>query len=290
MDYDDYNEYSSIKDWAKITKTNQPIHASVATKKDGPFYCADTYEELIVRKCVDKRDHFAYKGRLSPVYSSNESKLHFECKHEICNALKEKYPQGKWDVERTIVGNKDRKLGKLVPDISGRINDKPIAIEIQVSSMTLPKIIKRVEGYYARGVSILWVVPLKEDLGNENFRPRQYERFLHSLYYGKIFYWQKGDGLNLTPVHFDSADRYIEEAHWFDEDGSERTEGGYYKTYQTIFKPNYAENVDLSKFISHEREEFVPDNENKTIPKCLIFKDKIEVWWKDKNNDTLTKA
>jgi hypothetical protein len=273
--------YSPIKDWAKICATNKPIHANEAKKSDGPFYCPDTFEELIVRKCIDKRDHFAYKGRLSSVYGSGESKLHFDCKTEICEELKKAFPNGNWLVERPIPENKEKKIGKLVPDISGRINGKPVVIEVQASSLTLPKIIKRVNGYYARKVSVLWIVPLKEDLGTENFRPRQYEKYLHSMYYGKVYYWLKGNGSKVNPIHFDNADRWIEESHWFEEDGTERTEGGYEKTYKSIFKPNYGKEINLKEFICYEREEFTPENEDKSVPKCLIFKDKLNNWWKE---------
>ena len=47
--------YHPIKDWAKICATNKPIHANEAKKSDGPFYCPDTFEELIVRKCMSKQ-------------------------------------------------------------------------------------------------------------------------------------------------------------------------------------------------------------------------------------------
>ena len=196
--------------------------------------------------------------------------------------MQKAFPDGNWQVERPIPENKEKKITELKPDISGRINGKPIVIEVQASSLTLPKIIKRVNGYYARKTSILWIVPLKEDLGTENFRPRQYERYLHSIYYGKVFYWLKGNGSLVQPIHFDDADRWIEESHWFEKDGTERSEGGYFKTYKTIVKPNYGKQVDIKDFICYEREEFTPKNENKSVPKCLIFKDRLFNWWKEK--------
>src|SRR5699024_9745826 len=160
------------KVWAKISATNRPIHADDATKIDGPFYCPDTFEELIVRKCIEKRDHFAYKGKLSPIYRSSETKLHRNCKNEICEELKKQFPDGKWEVERPIPENKLKRIKRLKPDISGRMGNRPIVIEVQNSTLTLPEILKRVQGYSARGVSVLWIVPLKEELGNEIFRPR----------------------------------------------------------------------------------------------------------------------
>lgn len=277
------NEDSSdqIKVWAKISSTNAAIHADDATKDQGPFYCPDTFDELIVRKCVEKRDHFAYKARLSPVYQSNESKLHAECKKEICDYLKQKFPDGKWAVEREVPENRTRGLPKLVPDISGRIKDKPIIIEVQVSSLTLPKILKRVKGYYQRGAAILWIIPLKEKLGTESFRPRLFEKYLHSMYFGRAYYWIKGNGSRLIPVHYDSADRWINESRWFEADGTERMEGGYFKTYKNTFKPNYGPEILIEEMTFHKRKEFIPENENKTIPECNIMKDTLKKWWKE---------
>ena len=77
---------SRIKISAKRVIDNKRVHASEVTKKDGPFYCPDTYEELIVRKCIEKTDHFAYKARMSPV-ASKESGLHKDCKDELLEAL-----------------------------------------------------------------------------------------------------------------------------------------------------------------------------------------------------------
>ena len=68
--YDDFK----IKLCALRVEDNEPIRAYEATKADGPFYCPETIEELIIRKCTDKRDHFAYKARLSPV-ATKESEL-----------------------------------------------------------------------------------------------------------------------------------------------------------------------------------------------------------------------
>jgi len=71
---------------------------------------------------------------------------------------------GRWETERPIKENKEKKLSALRPDISGRINEKPVAIEIQASSLTIPEIIKRTKSYSKRKIAILWVVPLLEEL------------------------------------------------------------------------------------------------------------------------------
>ncbi len=266
---------------AKKKADNQPIHALEAQKFDGPFYCPECLSEAIVRHCIKRRDHFAHKARLSPIYQKGETELHLQCKHEICNILKSIFPEGNWAVERPILENKEKYLSAVTPDISGRIDRIPVIIEIQTSILPLRTIIKRTEQYTKRECAILWIVPLKVPLGDTPFRPRQFERYLHSMYYGRTYYWQKGDGTVVTPVHYGRTERYIEESHWFEEDGTERSEGGYYKAYRTIKTPVYGQRIDIAKnFELKFREEFVPENEDKKVPKCIIYKDKLSHWWK----------
>ncbi|WP_430410836.1 hypothetical protein [Kordia sp.] len=133
-----------------------------------------------------------------------------------------------------------------------------------------------------RGGYILWIVPLEEKLGAEDFRPRLFERYLHTMYYGRVYYWTKGKGTILTPVHFGTAERYIEESNWFEADGTERSEGGYFKPYLRVKKPIYCQEVDLINFIADDRDEFEVENEKLSIQKCKIFRDKLNSWWKEK--------
>ncbi|WP_430410835.1 competence protein CoiA family protein [Kordia sp.] len=92
--YDEHEENSSIKLTARKVEDNSLVHANAVTKTDGPFYCPETFEELIVRKCTEKRDHFAYKVRQSLV-GNKESGLHKDYKKEICTILQNKFPKGK---------------------------------------------------------------------------------------------------------------------------------------------------------------------------------------------------
>ena len=97
--YDEHEENDNIKLTARRVEDNSLVHASTVTKNEGPFYCPDTFEELIVRKCIEERDHFAYKARQSPV-GSKESDLHKACKKEICSILQKRFPDGKWETFR----------------------------------------------------------------------------------------------------------------------------------------------------------------------------------------------
>lgn len=268
---------------ALIKANNKPIHAANATKVDGPFYCKECLSEAIVRKCTVKDDHFAHKARMTVLFGSAESDLHQNCKDEILTALKEKFPNGNWAKEREIPEDKEKGYSKLVADISGRISGKGVIIEVQRSYLNVKTITHRTAQYTKRGAYIVWVVPLKADIGESFFRPRLFEKFLHSMYYGRVYYWRAGFGCKVLPIHFQAAERWINESTWFDTDQSEeRTEGGYWKIFKTIKKPNPAQLLDISKhFFFEHAMEFVPENEELKVPERLIFKDNLTKWWTD---------
>jgi len=273
-------EDSKVKVTGRKQRDNSLVHASNVTKADGPFYCDETYEELIVRKCFEKIDHFAYKARFSPV-ATKESQLHLKCKNELLSCLIKAFPDGKWELERNTF-NADIQKGydKVKPDLSGRINGKGVIIEVQASTLSINKILHRTEQYNKRGAFILWVVPLEKQLGNDNFRPRLFERYLHTMYYGRIYYWHQENAHLLIPVHFGNADRYIEPSHWFETDGTERSEGGYYKPFLRVKKPLYGQLLDICKDFKFEtRPKFEVENEKLSAPKSKIFMDNKGAWW-----------
>jgi len=269
---------------ANTVSNNRRIHADDALKKDGPFYCSECLSDVIVRKCIGKRDHFAHKGRLSNIYGSGETQLHKDCKKEILLHLQSAFPDGKWEMERPIKEDKVKGLSELVPDISGRIKGKPVVIEVQRSFLNLRTITKRTEQYTKRDVAILWLIPLKESLGTEYFRPRLFEKFIHIMYYGRVYFWEVGYGAKVMPVHFGYAERWIEENSWFDVELREKkTAGGYWKLFKTIREPIMLENLlDITKdFIIDPADEWQPENEDLKVPKRLIFRDNHKEWWID---------
>jgi len=283
--YDSYEE-SHIKVWARKVADDKKIHADDATKADGPFYCPDTFDPLIVRKCIEKRDHFAYYGRQSQVYSPGETLLHKNCKIEICNLMKAKFPEGNWEIERNIPLNHRKGSIEARPDISGRIKKIPVVIEIQASTLKISEIVARSENYKRLGCYVLWIIPLKEELGNDEFRPRLFEKYLHEVYFGRVYYWVSY-GLKLKPVHFDPVFRDIEVREWYEE-GELKTVGGYQRKLRTIFKPHYGNEVDISSDFGVElRPEFIPENEKKAVPELLIFKDNLKYWWKTETNTSI---
>src|SRR6185295_16515543 len=106
---------------ARNLYTQEWFYATQSQKKDGPFYCDDCASDAVLRKCGERRDHFAHKARLTPVIGPGEGALHRQCKDEILRFLKERFPEGNWAEERTIAENKNKKIPELRPDLSGRI-------------------------------------------------------------------------------------------------------------------------------------------------------------------------
>jgi|GEM_PF-469910 len=262
---------------------NTTVFAGDINKSDGPFYCPVCLSEAIVRKCAEKIDHFAHHARQSPVIRKKDRELHTKCIDQILKHLQTAFPDGKWEKEREIKENKEKGFKKVVPDISGRIGITPVAVEVQASAYTINRIKAKIEEYEKRSpkLAVLYIIPLSEDLGIEPFRPRLFEKFLHSMYFGKAYYWISDNPTELHPVHFSPAKRWIEENTWFDTTmQEERTEGGFYLTYRTVKVPNYGNCIDISRdFIKVERKAFEPKNVKKSIPQCTIFKDNLKSWW-----------
>ena len=290
MDYDVINARCSglVYGVARKASDNSKIKACNANKDDGPFFCSVCLSEAIVRKCTEKEDHFAHKGRLSPIIPKKDQQLHDKCRDNICNYLSNLFPNGKWASERSIPANKPKGWDQVIPDISGSIGNTPVAIEVQKTAYTIKKIHDKTVEYARRGVYVIWIVPLHKDLGDEPFRPRLYEKYLHSMYYGRVYYWTPKSNPTIIPVHFSPAKRWIDESTWFDvESGEERTTGGFYLTYKTLKSPKYGKSCDLAiDFKFDDRQRFTPSNQNKEIPESNIFIDKLSKWWpKDEYKD-----
>ena len=263
------------------TSLRTTVNASDASRADGPFICSECSSDAVLRHCCEKRDHFAHHARMSPAIGPGESELHRECLKEICGALSLRFPGGNWAINRPIESNPKKGIAQVVPDVSGRIGNQRLVIEAQVSCLSIPEIIKRTKVYHQRDIPVLWIVPLREDIGNELIRPRLYERYLHAMYFGRVYYWSIGSGTCVLPVHFSPAKRHIPHSAWFDTDTQEeRSVGGYDKMYKVIKQPTPSVPINFAdSFHPEKRSEFRPWNERKLVPPLSIWRDNLPEWW-----------
>lgn len=271
-------------------RTGATIDAERAVKQDGPFVCSRCWTPAIVRKDRggNRAEHFAHHAPRSPILSNGETDAHRQAKNEICEALKEKFPNGKWEVERTIPANKAKQTPALVPDISGRVtDDQRLAIEVQTSTSSLATILKRSKAYHELEIPVLWILPLTKPIDFE-FRPRSFERYLHSMYFGRVYYWKRGDGLHVTPTHYVPVERWVDTREWHDAQGDEHSGGGFFRRLRLIRTAASAASVDFTReFMPQRRREFRPDNEKRVVPPLLVWRDKLRAWWNEEDEDAI---
>jgi competence protein CoiA len=266
-----------LNGYAIREKDQKKINIQNAVKEDGKLYCEKCYSEAVIKKGEERSYHFAHKAKTTKVIDgNNESQLHYLSKEQICNNLKNIFPNGNWQTERVIP--KKNNMKELVPDISGRINGVPIAIEVQKSPYTIKRIVDKTIEYAKRKIYVLWIVPIIEEI-KEIFRPRLYERFLHSMYYGRTYYYVFEKDI-IVPIHYGKAKKYIEFFEFYEQNGQHVSGGDYYKTYKTIKTPVYGEYIDFkNNFIPYKRLNFNHVNSKKNVPECYILKDNLCTWW-----------
>lgn len=174
-----------------------------AKQNDGPFTCPGCRQEVILKKGYVNVHHFAHKPGVECPYSDyhqGESPQHLGTKKAIYETLKN-HP----DVARLQL---ERYLGPVRPDISFYLGDTPVAIEMQISAITPDVMSRRTREYTRRGIALLWIFPFdkQEVRDGRGCSIRSWERYIHSLYQGTVYYWLSGE--LLQPIHFED---YINE-------------------------------------------------------------------------------
>ena len=273
-------------------RTGARVAARAVESTDGPFACRRCWTKAIVHKDRGggRVDHFAHHAPLTPLIQHGETEIHKAAKNEICEALKRLAPDGRWQVERRIRKDDKRDTPELIPDISGYLRGQRLVIEVQWSTLSLATILKRSKAYYRWTTPVLWILPLKEPLSGE-FRPRSFERYLHSMYFGRVYYWMRGNGLQVTPTHFVPVQRWIDTREWFDTEGDEHSAGGFPKMLRVVKTAHPSERVDISgDFFAAEREEFTPWNEKRKVPRLWLWRDNLSPWWDEAHEEALRRT
>ena len=239
-------------------------------KEDGPFFCPSCRGKVILKKGRIKIPHFAHKPPVTCIYGKGESEIHYKAKLEIRDELERRFKKGKYNIEV------EKFLGKVRPDVYFEKSDKSqkFAIEIQKSNLTIETIEKRTKEYNNLGIYVLWLPLYSEreiQLREEQFRPKSWEKWLHTLNYGAIYYWT--ERLKFKEFKFESEKVTVPYKEWYDEDGELRSVASYEKTLKSQKKPIYIGEYDIGEDMGFMlRGEFKAGKI--TIPKCKIIKRK----------------
>ena len=174
---------------------DQLITAKDVSKDDGPFLCLQCAAPLQLKKGTIKAHHSAHLIDAGCRRGYGEGETHRQLKEAICATLTSSPQVSDLQQER-------RELKQVYPDISFLFSGKGwIAVEVQVTPISVGTICRRVRTYTEQGIALLWVLPCNEALiGGERYRPTRWERYLHALYRGKLFYWSPEQ--RLQPVSY----------------------------------------------------------------------------------------
>ena len=230
------------------------------SKTNGPFFCPECGDEVVLKTGTTKVNYFAHKNPLVCRFDANESAEHRQCKLEIYKALL-RQP----NVEKAAL---ERPLGSNRPDVSAIINGVPVAIEIQISSLSEETIKFRTMEYARKGIYVLWLLLWTPDLADARYTPRLWEKWIHATYFGRVYYWI--EGLTVACYNFEPSLKSVPRKTWYSEKGKKITAGGYSrrsKRYRTAIR---GETLNLAKdFIPKDRDWW--EGNGITIPFGKLF-------------------
>jgi competence protein CoiA len=179
--------------------TQKRIHCKDAQKSDGLFTCPACGSETILKKGTIKAPHFAHKPPTSCEYGKGESEEHRRAKQSIYDALQERPGVDSLELEKYF--------GRVIADVFFVVNQKQIAIEVQVSKLDLKRIAQRTLEYTRLGVYVLWLPIFSEPLEEPFYAPKIWEKWLHTVYFGKVYYWV--EGLKVCPISYKAIKEYV---------------------------------------------------------------------------------
>jgi competence protein CoiA len=207
-----------------------------------------------------KIHHFAHKPGSACEYSSGESEAQRHCKESIFESLKA--------CPRVTELEMEKFLGRVVPDIFFKLDGRSIAIEVQISSLTMNRIIERTKEYLALGIYVLWLSPFKTELRKSRYSPQQWEKWLHATYFGRVYYWL--GGLEIQPVHFGDFLLWVEETEYG---------GGYHRTSRRYRTPELGRRCNLiNDFQLTHRQAW--SGGDMRVPESKLLCDLQQPWWK----------
>lgn len=195
----------------------QTVNAYDERKENGPFRCLECGDPVILKTGRNRINHFAHENPIARHYAENESDDHRSCKMQIFEALK-RHP----NVRDAAM---ERPLGTNRPDISARINGVPVAIEIQISNLSLDTIMQRTIEFHRKGIYVLWLLQWTPDLNSPRYTPKLWEKWIHAAYFGRVYYWL--EGLKVATYHFDPHFKSVPKKSWYSAAGKKMTGGGY---------------------------------------------------------------
>ena len=172
--------------------SGEKVAAWEVERREGPFVCFCCRQTVTLRRGEIKAPHFAHLPPVTCEYGTGESEAHRRCKLALFAGLSSDPRVRKCEMERD--------LGTVRPDVSAYINDVAVAIEVQVSNLSISRIQYRTAEYARKGIYVLWLPLYAASLREALYSPNPWEQWLHAAYFGRVYYWL--EGTRVLPVHF----------------------------------------------------------------------------------------
>jgi len=229
---------------AKRKLTGKIVTAYLSSEEDSPFLCPDCSEEVILKTGRRTVNHFAHVNPLACRLGEGESEAHRYCKLEIYESLLRMPNVADAALERPLAGNR--------PDVSAYINGVPVAIEVQISSLSLETIMRRTIAYHQKGIYVLWLLQWKPGLDGGLYVPKLWEKWIHAAYFGRVYYWIQG--LQVVSYTFEPSLKSVPKKTWHTKDGTKMTGGGYTRRLKRHRMPVRSATLNLAiDFVPKER-------------------------------------
>ncbi len=222
----------------------QTVTANLEFKRNAPFLCLDCGEEVILKTGRRTVSHFAHVNPLVCRLGEGESEAHRYCKLEIYESLLRMPNVTDAALERPLAGNR--------PDVSAYINGVPVAIEVQISSLSLETIMRRTIDYHQKGIYVLWLLQWTPKLDGGRYTPKLWEKWIHAAYFGRVYYWT--EGLQVVTYAFEPSLKSVPQKTWYARDGRKMSGGGYARRFKRHRTPIRGETLNLATdFVPKER-------------------------------------
>ncbi len=229
----------------------------------GAFFCPRCRGPVSLRKGTLRIPYFAHSRSGVCSNGSGETEEHRRCKSEIYCLLRENPLASEVSLELS--------LGDVRADVFARISGIPVAIEVQLSTLSPQTIAKRTAAYTALGIYVLWLLPTNSRLRASRFSPLAFERWVHAAYFGRIYFWQHG--LTVLPVRFTESSVRVDKYRWKTKDGQLQTGGGYSRPSRRYRKLLMGKPLHLLRdFHGIRRDPW--RSKTLEIPEALLFLDK----------------
>jgi len=228
---------------ARRTSDGQTVAAYFSTESHGPFRCEVCGDPVILKSGKSRVNHFTHENPLACQFAIGESDAHRECKMEIYEAL--------LNQPGVSAAALERPLGSVRPDVSAYVNGVPVAIEVQISSLSIETIMYRTIEYHRKGVYVLWLLQWTPKLDAGRYSPKLWEKWIHAAYFGRVYYWT--GGLSVSSYRFEPYLTSVPKTSWHSKDGSKMTGGGYSTRSKRYRTPIRGETLNLAT-------DFVPRN------------------------------